>query len=170
MDRPSTSEVSIESWSPDHRLGREFEAVIEEQGQTRWVTFSADWHLSSHILLAIADEGVVGFLRFVVQEIGPEYDRQPVRIDGVSLTEAKILAFAVDPDHQRRGIGSRLQHTAIGEAQRMGCFQVRSFSAGSNAANHALKLKLGFSVTPDPRKNDPDGLQFVRSLSNKVRK
>lgn len=165
MHRPSTSDISIESWSPDHRLGGEFGAAIEEQGQTRWVTFNAAWHLSSHILMAIADESVVGFLRFVVQEIGPEYDRQPVRIDGVALTEAKILAFAVDPDHQRRGIGSRLQRAAIAAAQELGCYQVRSYSPGSNTANHALKLKLGFAASPDPRENDPDGLQFLLPLT-----
>jgi GNAT superfamily N-acetyltransferase len=82
----------------------------------------------------------------------------------VPVTEAKILAFGVDSTHQRQGIGRALQEAALHVARTLGCYQVRSYSGGSNEANHHLKLSMGFGVHPVVRGTDTRGVYFVMPL------
>ena len=165
MNSAEGLDVRIEQWPAGHTRTSDLRSFIDRQGQLTWYDFVAAWHRTSHTLVATVENHIVGVLRFVVQEIGPEYDRDSVTNDNSALTEAKVLTFAVDSPHQRHGVGSRLQLAAVSAARELGCFQIRSFSSGSNVANHALKLKLGFAVVPDPRESDPNGLCFVLPLA-----
>jgi GNAT superfamily N-acetyltransferase len=100
----------------------------------------------------------------VTQVIGTDADHDPILFDGTSVTEAKILAFGVDSTHQRQGIGRALQEAALRLARTLGCYQVRSCSGGSHAANHQLKLRMGFAVHPVVRDTDTRGVYFVMPL------
>ena len=158
--------LTVEAWPPDHPRLLEAEGVIAALQQERWASFSAAWHRSRHLLVARRGEALVGFLVYVVQEIGPEEDRPAVLFSGLPLLEAKILAFGVLPAHQRRGVGRALQQAALDAARAQGCYQVRSHSAGANLANHQLKLSLGFGVHPIVRGEDDQGVYFVMPLWN----
>ena len=64
--------VCIEEWSPDQARWPEALAAVAALGQEGWVAADAPWHRSAHLLVALEGASVGGFLRFVVQEIGPE--------------------------------------------------------------------------------------------------
>jgi GNAT superfamily N-acetyltransferase len=98
------------------------------------------------------------------QHIGSDAEHETVLLNGVALTEAKVLAFGVIPAQQRQGIGRALQEAALWRAERLGCYQVRSHSSGSHTANHALKLAMGFGVHPIVRGDDKGGVYFVMPL------
>ncbi len=154
----------IEEWKPTHPCWTELVDVVAEQGQTDWVAFTGEWHHSSHMLVAHSDGEILGFLRFVVQGIGPDSDCPPVQLNGEILREAKVLAFAVKEAHRRRGVGRTLQECLIVEAKARGLFQIRSHSSGDNVANHRLKLALGYAVHPIIRGDDTRGAYFILPL------
>ncbi|MFJ9566976.1 GNAT family N-acetyltransferase [Streptomyces fuscichromogenes] len=144
-------------------------ALIDALGQTDWVRFSAGFHLSSHLFAAVSQDGrPIGFCRYVVQPIGPDTGCPPVTLDGQVATEAKILAFGVHEGWRRRGVGTALQRAVIDAAAANGCHQVRSHSAGENAGNHRLKLRLGFAVHPIVRDDDHKGCYFLLPLTPAV--
>ena len=159
------ADVRIETWREAHDLWREVRRAVDTLGQTSWVDFTAPWHRDSHVLVALDGHTVVGFLKVVVQPIGPELDREPFELGGEPLLEAKVLAFGVLPQYRRRGIGRALQVRARDLARDLGCFQVRSHSSGNNEANHRLKLSLGYAVVPILRGDDGRGAYFVLPLS-----
>lgn len=128
--------LALDEWSPGHPRWPALAALVAELGQERWMAFSADWHLSSHILVAHQDGKVAGFLRDVIQHIGVEDNLPPLTLYGEPLTEAKVLAFGVAPEQRRRGIGRRLQQQLIAEARSRSCHQIRSHSSTGNEANH----------------------------------
>jgi GNAT superfamily N-acetyltransferase len=163
---PSTQKIPlvIEEWDETHPRWAELQQHIATQNQTNWVKFKADFHRSSHLLVARQDEAIVGFLRYVIQEIGADEDRPSVTVKGVPLIEAKVLAFSVSPDRRRQGIGRVLQENLLHQAKKRGCYQIRSHSSGSNEANHQLKLALGFGVHPIVRGEDNKGVYFVMPL------
>jgi len=165
-DRAGTRGLRIEVWDSAHPRWADLLAVIEGQGQSDWVAFTADFHQSTHILVALDEARIIGFLRYVVQAIGPDAGCPPVALDGRTLREAKILAFGVDPARQRRGIGRALQLRCIAEARERGCYQVRSHSGGDHPANHALKLGLGFGVQPIVRGDDTRGAYYILPLAS----
>lgn len=78
-------DITIEEWDAEHPRWSE------------WLNFTAEWHTSSHVLVALQHAEIVGFLRFVVQDIGPEAHCPPVQWNGETLTEAKVMAFGVPP-------------------------------------------------------------------------
>ena len=82
--------------------------------------------------------------------------------DGQALTEAKIIAFGVQPAHRRQGIGRALQEHVLRRARELGCYQVRSVSRWTRQANHQLKLSMGFAV--EPMERDEPSLAFVMPL------
>src|SRR6185436_6771878 len=127
MNKPSRqAETYIEEWDDHHPRFPALMDFIHREGQSDWATFNADWHQSSHLLVARRAQALVGFLRFVIQPIGPDADCPPIQFKGGNLLEAKVLAFAVDKAYQRRGIGRQLQETLIQRAQALGCHQIRS--------------------------------------------
>jgi GNAT superfamily N-acetyltransferase len=155
---------TVEEWTPIHPRWNDLLAAVEAQDQSEWVSFTADFHISSHVLVVLASERIAGFLRYVVQQIGPDMGCPPVTFDGKPLTEAKVLAFAVDSAYRRNGFGRALQEDVVRRAREAGCYQVRSHSSGSNEANHRLKLSMGFGVHPIVRGEDDKGAYFILPL------
>lgn len=144
-------------WDAAHELGVRLE-------QKDWLAFRAEWHRSSHLWVATSGGEVVGFLRFVIQSIGPDMDCPEVVMNGERLMEAKILAFGVASEWRRQGIGRALQEAAIIHARKLGCYQVRSHSGGELDANHQLKLAMGFAIHPIVRGKDRQGCYFIMPL------
>ncbi|NOK70710.1 MAG: hypothetical protein GFH27_549357n73 [Chloroflexi bacterium AL-W] len=105
----NTTTVHIEEWLSNHPRWNEVVTLIERLGQTRWVAFDAAWHISTHVLVAFTSEHVIGFLRYVIQDIGAEEAVPPITRNGTILREAKVIAFGVAPDKRRQGIGGALQ-------------------------------------------------------------
>src|SRR6266496_2521446 len=93
-------ELTIEEWNDSHSRWAELFACIDGQRQVPWATSHADWHLSTHMLVANQGAQIVGFLRFVTQQIGSDAEHEAVILNGVALTEAKVLAFGVVPTQQ----------------------------------------------------------------------
>lgn len=158
----------IEEWVSSHPRWGELAEAVAELGQEAWIAATAPFHRSAHVLVAVRGGVVAGFLRFVVQEIGPELDRPPLAFAGQPLIEAKILAFGVLPAFRRQGIGLALQRAAIARGRALGCHQVRSHSGGTNGANHRLKLSLGFGVHPIVRGDDTGGVYFILPLGERT--
>jgi GNAT superfamily N-acetyltransferase len=159
-----TTTVEVEEWTTTHARWPELLQLVEEQQQSRWVAVEFAWHRSSHLLVALKDSEVVGFLRFVTQVIGTDADHEPVTLDGIPLLEAKVLAFGVGEHHRNQGIGRALQEHTLHYAEQLGCYQVRSHSSGQNTANHHLKLVMGFGVHPVIRGDDVGGVYFIMPL------
>ena len=142
---------------------RELVEVIAGEGQAKEAFDPFFAPFSRHFVAARRSGRVVGFLMFVVWEIGPHDRGHPVvKRDGKALTEAKIIAFGVPPAHRRRGIGRALQEHVLRRARALGCYQVRSVSRWSRQANHRLKLSMGFAV--EPMERDEPSLAFVMPL------
>jgi GNAT superfamily N-acetyltransferase len=155
---------TVEEWTPIHPSWNDLLAAVEAHAQTDWVSFTADFHISSHMLVVLHSERIAGFLRYVVQQIGPDMGCPPVTLGGKPLTEAKVLAFAVDSTYRRKGFGRALQEDVVRRAREAGCYQVRSHSSGSNEANHRLKLSMGFGIHPIVRGDDSKGAYFILPL------
>ena len=156
--------TAIVEWDAAHARWGDVLAAVATLQQTDWFVAAAPIHRSAHALVALDDGAIAGFLRFVVQELGPDLDRPAVRLHGRPLVEAKVLAFGVLPPFRRRGIGRALQLAGIRRAAQLGCHQVRSHSSGANDANHQLKLSMGFGVHPIVRGEDTTGVYFVMPL------
>jgi GNAT superfamily N-acetyltransferase len=153
----------VEAWPLEHPRRQEVDPLIDAAGQADLVAFSAAWHMESHLLVALVDGKPAGFLRYVVQPIGPEIDCAPLHHAERELREAKGLAFYVLDDFRRRGLGRRLQAEPLVRARAAGCWQVRSYSAAHHVANHQLKLSMGFAAN---RVNDDrgEGINYIRTL------
>ncbi len=161
-----TSQISrrIEKWDDTHPRWSELNQLAVAVEQDRWLTIKFDWHLSTHVLVALQNDEVVGFLRFDRQEIGSDMERPSVTHNTKPLIEAKVMAFAVAESHRNQGIGRALQNAALHEAKRQDCYQLRSFSNGKKEVNHHLKISMGFGIHPHVRKDDNRGVFFVMPL------
>lgn len=159
--------LTTEEWLPDHPDWPQLASLIAELGQSNWVAFEAAWHLSSHLLVAHQAGEPIGFLRYVIQEIGVEEDQPAVTLQGKKLTEAKVIAFGVASKHRRLGIGRLLQEKLIEQGKAKGCYQIRSHSSASNQANHQLKLSMGFAMHPLINDGKKDGAYFLLPLSSR---
>jgi GNAT superfamily N-acetyltransferase len=160
--------LQIEEWEPTHPRWSELQDAIKELGQSDWVKFTAEFHTSSHMIVASQNDHIVGFLRFVTQEIGADEERPSVTLGNKALIEAKILAFGVEVAHRRRGIGRALQEASLRRARELDCYQMRSHSSGDNVANHQLKLTMGFGVHPIVRGGDHKGVYFIMPLQGRT--
>ena len=159
----SRSDLSIHELTPEHRDWNDYVDLIDGEGQGRWA-FDAQFEpFPRHYVLARLEGVVVGFLTYVVWDIGP-HDRNhpPLVVDGQTLREAKIVAFGVKEAYRRQGIGRALQEHAIRRARELGCYQVRSVSGADHSANRQLKLDMGFAV--EPMERDKPTLAFVMPL------
>ena len=138
--------------------------VITDEGQAKAAFDPFFARFPGHFVAAKQSGRVVGFVMFVVWEMGPHDRGHPVvERDGPPLTEAKIIAFGVRPAHRRQGIGRVLQEHVLGRARALRCYQVRSVSHGSRQAHHQLKLSMGFAV--EPMERDQPSLAFVMPLA-----
>lgn len=164
-DGPRGMEIRVVELGVDTSDAVMINGLIDELEQRNWVELSLAWHLESRLLGAFAEDGsAVGLLRYVIQPIGPDQNCQRSIIDGVTLTEAKILAFGTRADRRRQGIGTALQRHAITDARAAGCWQVRSHSDGGYRANHRLKFRLGFAFHPEVRGTDDRAGYFILPL------
>src|SRR5215211_4568620 len=158
------TDITIEEWESQHARWLELLTLVAQLNQEDWFTFTAAWHSSSHILVAQRSLEIVGFLRFVLQDIGPDTDCTPIPWMGENLREAKVIAFGVLASQRRQGIGRKLQEALRQKAQALGCYQIRSHSSGDNLANHHLKLSLGYGVRPIVWSEDRRGVYFILAL------
>ncbi|RKU32383.1 hypothetical protein C6496_24190 [Candidatus Poribacteria bacterium] len=158
---PSTS---IEEMTPDHPDWQELVNVITQENQTGWA-FNQHFEQFARYFLAAKQEGkIVGFLMFVVWDIGPhDRDHPPIQVDGQTLREAKIIAFGVKEAYRRQGIGKALQEYTLKRAKELDCYQVRSVSDMDHPENHQLKLSMGFAV--EPMEREEPSLTFIMPLS-----
>ena len=153
----------IETWTPVHQNWQELVALIAAENQTHWALNAHFERFSRHFLVALQETEVIGFLMFVVWEIGlHDRDHPALQLNGETLTEAKIIAFGVQQDYRRQGIGRVLQKHVIDQAKKFGCFQVRSVSGGEHAENYQLKLSMGFAV--EPMERDEKTVAFIMPL------
>jgi GNAT superfamily N-acetyltransferase len=141
------AEHRIERWDETHRSWRSLTALLGQEEQLSWVLPDGALRPDSHVLVAVDGGEPVGFLAFLRQELGPPDD-----CPATGLTEAKVLAFGVAASHRRRGIGTALQVRALKLAAQLGCYQLRSVTNADNDPNVAVKLRLGFAVTPTIRR------------------
>ena len=156
---------SIEELTVDHPNWQEFVALVNDLNQEDWAFNPYFEQFSRYFLAAKQDDTIVGFLMFVVWDIGPhDRDHPPIQINGKTLKEAKILAFGVKDGYRRQGIGTALQEYTIKQAKLFGCYQVRSVSGEKHPENHYLKLSLGFAV--EPMERDEECLAFVMPLKS----
>ena len=118
----------------------------------------------SRVLVAHTPRMILGVLRLIVIPIGPEDNLPAVKIDGKELLQAKVINFFVLPEFRRRRIGTNLQKTAIDLARSLHCCQLASFSYSHSSKNHALKLRMGFTVRPETRGSERHGLYFMMPL------
>lgn len=142
---------TIEEWDEAPPRWADFVQCLEQTApeQAPFVLGESARHLPCHLLVALQEAQVVGFLRFGVQPIAAEEDCPPLALDGVPLTEAKIHAFAVREECRGHGIGTALQRRAIAVAGQMGCHQLASHSSYEREANCHVKLSLGFCALPE---------------------
>lgn len=115
----------------------------------------------SRVVAAFHDAACVGFLRFVVQIIGESEGRPPVVSGSTPLSEGYIEAFGVDPGMRRRGVGAAMQTAAIEQCREAGCYQMRSRSPITSTENYALKLAMGYVLSPS---EENDSYYFVLKL------
>lgn len=135
-------------------------ATAEELNQQKYITPKKDHHLASILLGAYVHEQCVGFLRIIIQIIGSEEHRTPIKDQhGHPLQEGYAEAFGVLLSYRRQGIGQQLQEKAIDLCRERGCYQMRSKSPISSQENYALKLKMGYSIHPDTKH---DAYYFIR--------
>jgi GNAT superfamily N-acetyltransferase len=157
------TEFRIESWSEDDPRWAELVELFDTQEQLRWVLPDEKrLRPSSEVLVAVADERPVGFLVFLVQEIGP-----PDNCPAFGQTEAKVVAFAVRAEYRRRGIGTALQRRALEVARQLDCYQLRSVTDVWRDENRQVKLALGFGVHPTVRRVEDEerpAYVFVKRL------
>lgn len=154
---------SIEEMAPDHPEWKKLVDVITQENQARWAFNPHFEQFKRYFLAAKQDGNIVGFLMFVVWDIGPnDRDHPPVQIHGKALREAKIIAFGVKKAYRRRGIGRALQEYTLQRAEELDCYQVRSVSDMDHPENHQLKLSMGFAV--EPMEREEPSLAFIMPL------
>jgi GNAT superfamily N-acetyltransferase len=157
------AEYRIESWSPTHPRWQELVSLFAAEDQLRWVLpDETELRPATHVLTALVGEEPVGFLAFLVQEIGPADSVPPL-----GLTEAKVIAFGVSRPSRGRGMGTGLQRRAFDLARELGCYQVRSVTEAAREENVRVKVRLGFGAHPVIRHvgaEDRPGYVFVRTM------
>ena len=153
----------IQEMTPDHPEWQELVDVIRCENQAGWAFNSHFEQFARCFLAAKQEDKIVGFLMFVVWDIGPnDRDHPPVQLDGKTLREAKIIAFGVKKAYRRQGIGRALQEYTLQRAKELDCYQVRSVSDMDHPENHQLKLSMGFAV--EPMEREEPSLAFIMPL------
>ena len=158
----------IEEMTPNHPEWQALVDVITQENQTGWAFNPHFEQFARYFLAAKRDGDIVGFLMFVVWDIGPnDRDHPPVQLNGKTLREAKIIAFGVKEAYRRQGIGRALQEYTLQRAKELDCYQVRSVSDMDHPENHQLKLSMGFAV--EPMEREEPSLAFIMPLRKGAR-
>lgn len=129
--------------------------------QDRYLLMDFSHAHDSYVVGAFHHDEIVGFLRFLVQDIGAAEGRPPVYCQGKPITEVYIEAFGVHPGWRRRGVGTSLQRFAMDHAVHSGCYQMRSRSPVTSTENYALKIAAGHAVQPSEQN---DSYYFIKKL------
>ncbi|MEM7113529.1 MAG: GNAT family N-acetyltransferase [Chloroflexota bacterium] len=157
------TKLMVEEWALQHPRWQELVQLIADEKQTHWAFAPYFKQFARHFLVALQKGELVGFLMFVVWEIGPhDQGHPPLQVNGKTLMEAKVIAFGVPKRLRRQGIGRQLQLATLKHAKQLGCYQLRSVSDEDHPENHQLKLSMGFAVMPMER--DKPTLTFVMPL------
>lgn len=154
----------ISEWTASHPRWSE---VVEffDQHQSGLPKFIDGYdQRDSRVLVAHTPGNILGVLRLIVIPIGPEDNLPPVMVNGEELLQAKVKNFFVLPKFRRKRIGMNLQERAIELARILHCRQLASFSYSESRENHALKLRMGFTVRPETRGSERHGLYFLMPL------
>ncbi len=154
----------ITEWDRSHPRWSEVVAFFDENQNGLPDLIDGYDQRDSRVLVAHTPETIVGVIRLIVIPIGPEDNLPAVVIDGEELLQAKVMNFFVLPEFRRQRIGTNLQKSAIALAESLNCCQLASFSYSHNRENHALKLRMGFTVRPETRGNERHGLYFIMPL------
>ena len=158
---------SLQELAGGHLRWPDFVRCLEETAPEQAPFVLGDYarHLPCYLFVAFQDEQIVGFLRFSIQPVGAEEQCPSLILNGVTLTEAKIHAFAVHPGRRGQGIGTALQRQAIRSARDLGCYQLASHSGcgPDTSASHHVKLSLGFSALPEAH-GDQRSIRFLMPL------
>ena len=164
---PSIPDFVIEEWGDNHpRLSELVDCLIAAAPeQLQFFQGSYFQKFPCYRLVALRQSQIAGLLQFAVLPIGPEVNCPTLTLDGRTLTEAKIHAFAVHPDFRCQGIGTALQKNAIRLARQLGCYQLASYSAYGREGNFHVKLSLGFAVQPEVHGDNEKGVYFIMSLA-----
>lgn len=142
---------------------RDLLAVAVQIDQARYVPVK-ETHIQESLLLgAFVEYECVGFLRVLVQIIGSDEGRPPIKDAGEPLREGYVMAFAVVPHYRRQSIGQQLQERAITLCHQRGCYQIRSRSPITSYENYALKLKMGYAIHPSDKN---DSYYFIKTLTS----
>ncbi|MEM5775993.1 MAG: GNAT family N-acetyltransferase [Anaerolineaceae bacterium] len=165
---PNKPGFLIEEWGDDHpRLSEMIECLkAAAPEQLQFLQGSYFQNFPCYRLVALRQNQVAGLLQFAVLPIGSEVNCPTLTLDGRTLTEAKIHAFAVHPDYRCQGMGKALQKHAIRLAHRLGCYQLASYSSYGREANFHVKLSLGFAVQPEVHGDNEKGVYFIMPLAN----
>src|SRR4051812_36156975 len=116
------SDLVIEEWTVTNPRWDAVLTLAHQLEQHDWLTVMHPWHLNSHVLIAVTPTKIVGFLRYVIQPIGPDQGWQPLTLEGVRLVEGKVLAFGVEPGERRKGVGRLLQSALIDSCHDKRCY------------------------------------------------
>ncbi len=106
----------------------------------------------------------IGCIAYCIQLIGQDQKAEIIQYKTKKLTEAKIIAFAVEPGERSKGIGKLLQKHVIEDARSNKCYQLTSYSTFDKVPNYAVKLSLGFCIIPEIQPNGIAGSYFVMKL------
>ena len=159
---------SIEEMTTDDPEWQELVDVITHENQAGWAFNPYFEQFERYFLAAKQGGDIVGFLMFVVWDIGPhDRDHPPIQVAGQTLREAKIIAFGVKKAYRRQGIGRALQEYTLKRAKEFDCYQVRSVSNMDHPENHQLKLAMGFAV--EPMEREKPSLAFIMPLRKGAR-
>jgi GNAT superfamily N-acetyltransferase len=170
-------DVQVTEFSPNQPGWQAYVAHLKNCDQARWVLDAGDLPKFDDLIFLGVQEGdaVVASLTLKVQLIViPETEwaggKETVLKggDGEILTETYVQTFHVDEDYRRRGIGEQLQRKGLAHTQKLGCYQMRSWSSLNRDANYQLKLKLGFAAHPAVHQAESgllvSGIYFVKPV------
>jgi GNAT superfamily N-acetyltransferase len=157
---PSTLKI-VEVVRGTPRFDQVLVTAREVLAQDRYLLASFPHAETATVLGAFRGRSCVGFLLYLVHEIGRDCDRPPILHDGRPLREGYVEAFGVVPSERRQGIGEALQLHAIDACRRIGCYQIRSRSPVTSRENYELKLKMGYVVHPS---DENDSYYFLLRL------
>jgi GNAT superfamily N-acetyltransferase len=148
--------MSVEQFSADHALWPEYLTHLGRVKMARWAVKVDGVPFDDHYYLGVVKDGqVAGHLSLKRQAIRvPTADLQDdqsaaiIDANGQTPWETYVQTFAVDEGYRRRGYGRALQLAALRLTQTLGCYQMRSWSSVDHGPNYALKISLGFAISP----------------------
>jgi GNAT superfamily N-acetyltransferase len=116
-----------------------------QPNSARWLELQKDTFISSHTIIAVDKDEIIGFMRFSVRAI-LNAQGEILERDGDDLLEAFGEALGVKPDRRNEGVGRALQETSFEMAKDEGCYQFRSaLYQGAEALQH-IKISMGCGV------------------------